>query len=110
LVIVVKITIIFEDRILISCHRAFKDPLLKLVYGASKTWLHILGVEFMKNVVEFRAQATVCRQLAVCDPKNADHWVAEAEKWSRLAQDEISSHYQECNVNQSSSAPLFGAR
>jgi hypothetical protein len=52
----------------------------------------------MKNIVEFRAQATLCRQLAMCEPKNSSHWLAEAERWSRLAQDEISSHYQECNV------------
>ena len=53
----------------------------------------------MKNIVEFRAQATLCRQLAMCEPKNSSHWLAEAEKWSRLAQDEISAHYEECNVN-----------
>jgi hypothetical protein len=59
----------------------------------------------MKNVVEFRAQASLCRQLAVCDTKNSEHWIAEAEKWSRLAQHEISSHYEECNVIQPSDAP-----
>jgi hypothetical protein len=55
----------------------------------------------MKNVVEFRAQAKLCRQLAMCEPKNRIYWLAEAERWSRLMQDEISSHYQECNVIQS---------
>ena len=57
----------------------------------------------MKNIVEFRARATLCRQLAMCEPKNRSYWLAEAEKWSRLAQDEISSHYDECNVIQSAS-------
>jgi hypothetical protein len=54
----------------------------------------------MKNVVEFRARATLCRQLAMCEQKNRSYWLAEAEKCSRLAQDEISSHYHECNVIQ----------
>ncbi len=63
----------------------------------------------MKNVVEFRAQASLCRQLAVCDPKNSDHWMAEAERWSRLAQEEISSHYEECNVIQPSTAPTVSS-
>jgi hypothetical protein len=66
---------------------------------------HALGVEFLKNVLEFRAQASRCRQLAVCDTKNSDHWIAEAEKWSRLAQDEISLHYEECNALQASDFP-----
>jgi hypothetical protein len=56
------------------------------------------GVEFMKNVVEFRAQAKLCRQFAMWEPKNSSLWLAEAERWSRLAQDEIASHYEECNV------------
>ena len=56
----------------------------------------------MKNVVEFRARATLCRQLAMCEPKNRSYWLAESDRWSRLAQDEISSHYYECNVIQSS--------
>ena len=54
----------------------------------------------MKNVVEFRAQARLCRQLAICEPKNRIYWLAEAERWSRLTQDEISSRYEECNVIQ----------
>jgi hypothetical protein len=54
----------------------------------------------MKNVMEFRAQARLCRQLAIREPKNGIYWLAEAERWSRLAQDEISAHYEECNVIQ----------
>jgi hypothetical protein len=56
------------------------------------------GVKLMKKVVEFRAQAKLCRQLAVCEPKNRIYWLAEAERWSSLTQDEISAHYEECNV------------
>jgi hypothetical protein len=59
----------------------------------------------MKNVVEFRAQARLCRQLAICEPKNRIYWVAEAERWSRLTQDVISSHYEECNVIQLRDGP-----
>ncbi len=54
----------------------------------------------MKNGMEFRAQARLCRQLAIREPKNGIYWLAEAERWSRLAQDEISYHYEECNVIQ----------
>jgi hypothetical protein len=54
----------------------------------------------MKNVVEFRAQAKLCRQLAIYEPKNRIYWLAEAERWSRLAQDAISAHHEECNVIQ----------
>ena len=54
----------------------------------------------MKKVMEFRAQARLCRQLAIRERKNRIYWLAEAERWSRLAQDEISTHYEECNVIQ----------
>ena len=54
----------------------------------------------MKNVVKFRAQAKLCRQLAISESKNRIYWLAEAERWSRLAQDEISAHHEECNVSQ----------
>jgi hypothetical protein len=54
----------------------------------------------MKNVVEFRAQARLCRQLAIYEPESRIYWLAEAERWSRLAQDEISAHHEECNVIQ----------
>ena len=52
----------------------------------------------MKKVMEFRAQARLCRQLAIREPKNRIYWLAEAERWSSLTQDEISAHYEECNV------------
>ena len=60
----------------------------------------------MKNVVEFRAQARLCRQLAMCEPKNSTYWLAEAERWECLAHDEISSHYQDCNVGKSAAVLL----
>ena len=54
----------------------------------------------MTDVLEFRMRAKLCRQLAVYEPNNRTYWLAEAERWSRLALDEISAHYEECNVIQ----------
>ncbi len=62
-----------------------------LIWHASKLISHG-RVKLMKKVMEFRGQAKLCRQLAIS--------VAEAERWSRLTQDEISAHYEECNVIQ----------
>jgi hypothetical protein len=42
----------------------------------------------MKNVVELRARAALCRQLAVREPTNRSIWLAEAGRWSHLAQDD----------------------
>lgn len=70
-----------------------------LLWCVSKLASHA-RLELMKNIVEFRAQAKLCRQLAMWEPKNSSLWLAEAERWSRLAQDEIASHYEECNVIQ----------
>src|ERR1019366_6704715 len=53
-----KRSINLDSKAAISCNRCLKDFLLNLCYGQGANWLHILGVEFMKNVVEFRAQAT----------------------------------------------------
>ena len=41
----------------------------------------------MKNIVEFCAQAALCRQLAICEPKNSSLWLAEAERWSSIEVD-----------------------
>jgi hypothetical protein len=54
----------------------------------------------MRKIMEFRAQVRLCRQLAIREPKNRIYWLAEAERWSRLTQAEISAHYEECNVIQ----------
>jgi hypothetical protein len=55
----------------------------------------------MQNLVKIRAQAAICMQRAANDFSNRAHWLAEAERWSSLAQDEIDAHYAECNVIQS---------
>ena len=41
----------------------------------------------MKSVLAIRAQAALCRQLAIREPANRAHWLAEAERWSHLAED-----------------------
>jgi len=55
----------------------------------------------MKNLVEIRAQAALCRQLAIREPANRVHWLTEAERLSRLERDEISALFVECNGIQS---------
>jgi hypothetical protein len=45
------------------------------------------GGQIMKNVVELRARVALCRQLAVREPTNRGIWLAEAKKWSHLAED-----------------------
>ena len=53
---------------------------------------------------ELSSRAALCRQLAKREPNNGALWLAEAERWSRLAQDDIASDYEECNVIQTSDA------
>jgi len=54
----------------------------------------------MRNLVKMRAQAGLCRQLAIREPANRARWLAEAERWTRLERDEISALFLECNVIQ----------
>jgi hypothetical protein len=56
----------------------------------------------MQNLVKIRAQAAICMQRAASDFSNRAHWLAEAERWASLAQDEIDAHYAECNAVQTS--------
>jgi hypothetical protein len=52
----------------------------------------------MKNLVELRARASLCRQQAMREPASRGYWLAEAERWLRLEQDEISALFIACNV------------
>jgi hypothetical protein len=56
----------------------------------------------MKLVVQYRANAASCRARAIREPKNAVHWLGEAQRWERLAEEEVSSHFIECNATSSS--------
>jgi hypothetical protein len=62
----------------------------------------------MKSVLAIRAQAALCRQLAIREPAKRVHWLAEAERWSCLERDEISALFTECNVIQSANR-AYGA-
>jgi hypothetical protein len=39
----------------------------------------------MASQLEFAARAALCRQLAKREPANRVFWMAEAENWSRLS-------------------------
>jgi hypothetical protein len=64
----------------------------------------------MQNLVKMRAQAAICMQRAASDFSNRAHWLVEAERWSFLAQDEITAHYADCNVIQPSETKPTAAR
>jgi len=58
----------------------------------------------MKDLVRYRAMESLCRQSAVFHPLESWRLLAEAEMWHHKAQDEIASHFMECN-----STPPTGA-
>jgi hypothetical protein len=41
----------------------------------------------MTSLPEFNARAALCRQLAELEPDSKSLWLAEAEKWSRIARE-----------------------
>jgi hypothetical protein len=49
----------------------------------------------MTNLFEFRSRAALCRRLAEREPTSKVIWLAEAERWSRLAGDRIASYCPE---------------
>ncbi|WP_426442473.1 hypothetical protein [Bradyrhizobium genosp. P] len=53
----------------------------------------------MKNVRSYRASSARCRQQAALRPEEGWKWLSEAERWERLAEAEIASHFEECNTN-----------
>jgi hypothetical protein len=53
----------------------------------------------MKNVAEYRALASLCRQTAAYNPDKSWHLLGQAERWEHLAEQELASHFKECNVN-----------
>jgi len=40
----------------------------------------------MTRLIEYNARAALCRRLAKLEPVSRDKWLAEAERWTRLAQ------------------------
>lgn len=51
----------------------------------------------MNDLVRYRAMESLCRQSAVFRPLESWRLLAEAEMWHHKAQDEIASHFMECN-------------
>jgi hypothetical protein len=52
----------------------------------------------MKNASQYRARASLYRQMAVYDPGKSWHLLNEAARWEHLAEAEIFDHFQECNA------------
>jgi len=58
----------------------------------------------MGSVQHCRAMGSLFRQFAAFDPVHSWKYLIEAQKWERLAEVEIASHFNECN-NTESKAP-----
>jgi hypothetical protein len=52
----------------------------------------------MKNVVRYRAMASLCRQHAAYNPNDGWKLLAQAEHLEHLAAVEMSSRFEECNT------------
>ena len=52
----------------------------------------------MRIIKEYRLRAAMCRAQAQKDVRNSRAWLAEAASWTSKAEEEISSHFKECNV------------
>nr|WP_311972731.1 hypothetical protein [Bradyrhizobium agreste] len=52
----------------------------------------------MEKVRRLRAMSSLCRQQAAYNSMNKWKLLAEAEYWERLADLELSSHFQQCNA------------
>jgi hypothetical protein len=53
----------------------------------------------MKNASHYRALASLCRQQAAYNPTQSWHLLGQAERWENLAQQELASHFKDCNVD-----------
>jgi hypothetical protein len=60
----------------------------------------------MDKVAEYRAQEMLCRVRASFDQQHQERWLEEAEAWRCRAQQEIASHFRECNSVQGEPAPI----
>jgi hypothetical protein len=52
----------------------------------------------MKNVSRYRALGSLCRQQAAYNPTLSWELLARAEHWEYLAEREMSSYFEECNI------------
>jgi hypothetical protein len=60
----------------------------------------------MNDLVRYRAMESLCRQSAVFRPLESWRLLAEAEMWHHKAQQEIASHFMECNVSLQAGASI----
>jgi hypothetical protein len=55
----------------------------------------------MKNASHYRALASLYRQQAAYNPGQSWHLLGQAERWEHLAEQELASHFEDCNENSS---------
>jgi hypothetical protein len=55
----------------------------------------------MKNALQYRALASLFRQQAAYNLARKWHLLGQAERWEHLAAQELASHFEECNIDQS---------
>jgi hypothetical protein len=53
----------------------------------------------MKNASYYRALASLYCQQAAYNPAQSWHLLGQAQRWEHLAEQEVSSHFEECNAN-----------
>ena len=61
----------------------------------------------MKNVSRYRALGSLCRQQAAYNPRLSWDLLARAEHYEYLADREMSSYFEECNVPYTKAEPLI---
>jgi hypothetical protein len=96
-----------------SCvHYQTNKPNLVLTYNDNDSDAkrgNKLNIEFrevgMKNASHYRALASLYRQQAAYNPAQKWHLLGQAERWEHLAVQELASHFEECNADQSSAKP-----
>jgi hypothetical protein len=63
----------------------------------------------MKNVVRYRAMASLCRQHAAYNPNDGWKLLAQAEHLEHMAAVEMSSSFEECNIGGSDDVAASGS-
>jgi hypothetical protein len=63
----------------------------------------------MGNASRYRALASLCRQQAAYNPAQSWHLLGQAERWEHLAEEELASHFKDCNPASSGDASKSGA-
>jgi hypothetical protein len=64
----------------------------------------------MASLLECNARAALCRRLAKLEPVSRDIWLAEAERWSRLAQARLLAQTSDGRVEEPVLAPAMPVR